>query len=417
LNFRKLTVVCALSLFLSFGGTAFAGSLEDTVGLPSESSINKLVALNVLTSSGTEFNPDASITRGELVAALSRVMKLQSSKKVTIKDITSKNSAYASTAGAVGLGLIKLDTKGNFNAKKGVTYAELSKALAYGLGFKLSWSDRSVDYLFYLERKGVLDIDTDLDAIVTKEAAAVALDQYITLKKLFKSDSGVIAELKEGAIVLNNGSEYKTYKLASNAALFLMGQNSDITSFGAGTSVQLLLNGKGEVSYMSGSGLSLEEGAIVYADGKVKIGETLKNIDLNSVLRPLPSNPGEEFTLANFGGYSNAGVTFGGGVYVNNTNDEVTMFELYFSKAADRSFKIFSTSISVDFSEDALSNQSFELSADVKISLKTEPDKKLTIDDLKALEVDNTLLGTFEFNSDAQITSITVTAEKKAAAK
>jgi hypothetical protein len=234
---------------------------------------------------------------------------------------------------------------------------------------------------------------------------------------LFKSDSGVIAELKEGAIVLNNGSEYKTYKLAGNVALFLSGQNSAITSFGIGTPVQVLLNSKDVVSYISGSSLALEEGAIVYADGKVKVNESLKNIDLNAVLLPLPSNPGEAFTFANFGGYSNAGVTFGGGVYTNNTNDEVTMLELYFSKAADKPFKIFSNSIALDFSADALKNQSFELSADIMISLKTEPDKKLTIDDLKALEVGNNLLGTFEFNSDAQITSITVTAEKKEAAK
>jgi hypothetical protein len=415
LNFRKLTVVCALSLFLSFGGTAFAGSLEDTIGLPSESSINKLVALNVLAGSGTQFNPDATFTRGDLVAALSRIMKLQSSNKVTIKDITSKNSAYASTAGAVGLGLIKLDKKGNFNAKQGVTYAEISKVLAYGLGFKLSWSDRPVDYLFYLERKGVLEIDTDLDAIVTKEAAAVALDQYVTLKKLFKSDSGVIVELKEGAIVLNDGSENKTYKIAGNAALFLSGQNSDLTSFGAGTPVQVLLNGKGEVSYMTGSSLDLAEGTIVYADGKVKVNDTVRSIDLNAVLQPLPNNPTKPFTLANFGGYSKAGVTFGGGAYVNNKTDEVTMLELYISKAADKPFTTLGSSIVVDFSEDALSNQSFELSADAKIFLKTAPDKMLTIGDLRALEADNKLTGTLEINSDSLVTSITVTAEKKAA--
>jgi hypothetical protein len=410
--------VCALSLFLSFGSTAFASSLEDTVGLQSEGSINKLVALNVLTSSGAQFNPDASLTRGELVAALSKILKLKSSTKVTIKDITGKNPAYTSTVGAVGLGLIKLDAKGNFNAKAGVTYAELSKVLAYGLGFKLSWSDRAVDYLFYLERKGVLDIDTDLDATVTREDAAIALDKYVTLKKLFKSDAGVVAELKTGAIVINNGSECKTYKLAGNAALYLSGQNFDLTTFGVGTPVELLLNGKGEIAYLSGTSLSLEEGAIVYADGKVKIGDTtLKNIDLNAILKPLPSNTGEGFTFAEFGGYSKAGVTFGGGVYVNNKSDEATLLDLYISKIADKSFKIFNTRISVDFSGDSLSNQSFEFAADVKISLKTEPDKKLTIDDLKALEVDNKLKGALELNSDAQVTSIIVTLEKRAAAK
>ncbi|MDB4866394.1 MAG: hypothetical protein JWR03_727 [Cohnella sp.] len=422
LRLRKLAIASTLSIAVAFGGTTvMASSLEDTVGVPGEISMNKLVSLHVLPASGSHYNPDGALTRGDFVYALSSVMNLPAPKNVKIKDVSTKSGNYASVAKVIGNGLLMLDGKGNFNAKKEVTYAELSRALASGLGLKLSWTDRPIDYLFYLDRKGVLGIDTDLDAVVSRAAAAVAIDQFVTLKGVFKSDSGVIAELKPGAIVLNDGADNVTYQFAGDSSLFLSGQSEDMTSFGVGTPVQVLLNGKGEISFMSGNSLSLEEGAIVYSDGKVKINDTMRNIDLKAVVQPLPTNPTEHFTFTNFGSYSNAGVTFGGGAYVNNKNDEVTMLDLHFAKVDGKPFTVSGTDLTFDFSGDALSNQTFKVADDVKIALKakdaTDKDKTMTLDELKTLQAGNDVTGTVEINSDGLVTSIMATAAPKAATK
>ncbi|TJY44164.1 hypothetical protein E5161_01860 [Cohnella pontilimi] len=419
MRLRKMAIACTLSAALTLGSSSvFAASLDDTAGLPGEVSMNKLVSLHVLPASGTSYNPDAALTRGDFVYALTQVLKLNAPKSVKIKDVSSNSKDYASVAKVIGNGLLKLDAKGNFNSKKAVTYAEFSRALAAGLGLKLSWSDRPIDYLFYLERKGVLDIDTDLDAVVTRGAAAVAIDQVITLKGTFKSDSGVVVELKgDDAVVLNNGRENVTYKLDKDASLFLSGQSDDLSSFGPGTAVQVLLNAKGEISFLSGHSLLLEEGSIVYKSGKVSINSTLRNIDLRAVVNPLPNDPNGTFTLKGFGNYSGAGVTFAGGAYVNNQNDEVTLLDLRVAKAEEKPFTVGFNGLTLDFSDDALANLSFKVADDVKITLKaasaTDKDQKLTLTELTALQTGNTLTGTVEINSDGFVTSIVATAEKK----
>jgi hypothetical protein len=419
LRLRKMVFAGTLSLALTLGSSsAFAASLDDTVGIPGEASMNKLVSLHVLTASGTQYNPDADLSRSDFVYALSKVLKLNAPKSVKIKDVSSKSKEYASVAKVVGNGLLKLDGKGNFNSKKAVTYAELSRALANGLGLKLSWTDRPIDYLFYLDRKGVLDIDTDLDAVVSRGAAAVAIDQFIGLKGMFKSDSGVVTELQANGLVLNNGTDNVTYTLAKDASLFLADQNAELTSFGAGTPVQLLFNDKGELSFMSGNSLSLEEGTIVYSDGKVKINDSSRNIDLNAVVQPLPNNPNATFTLKGFGNYSAAGVTFAGGAYINNKNDEATMLDLRFAKVEGKPFSVSTSSLTFDFSGDALANQTFTLADTVKITLKGKTaaeDKTLSLVELGALQSGNTLSGTVEINGDGAVTSITATAEAKTA--
>lgn len=416
MNIRKFAVVGALSLSLTVGSaSAFAASLEDTIGLGGEESINKLVALNVLSSSGVNFRPEASLTRGELANILNLVLTLKTPAKLPqIKDVVTAKGANSKIVKVVGNGYISLNN-GKFNPNQGVTYGELSKALAYGLGFKASWSNRAIDAFYFLERKGVLPIDTDLDAVVTREEAAVVLDKFLTVKGFYNIDKGVVSALTDGGVVINNGSENAEYKIAKNAALFINGESQDITAFGAGTAVQVVLNAKGEVAYMNGGILGLIEGEVSLNDGKIKINNELKNVDLNAVVSPLPNNPDEPFTFANFGLYSAAGVSFGGGVYVNEGTDEVTMLSVYISKTEGKPFTIKDSSLTVDFSGDGLDNQTFEVAGDAKIVLESEPDKAITLADLAALQAGNTLSGTVEMNDSGVVTAITAKVEAKKA--
>ncbi|WP_199618889.1 S-layer homology domain-containing protein [Paenibacillus alkalitolerans] len=413
MNIRKIAVVGALSLFLTVGSaSAFAASLEDTIGLAGEESINKLVALNVF-SSGASFRPEDPLTRGELAYILNQVLMLETPSKLPqIKDVATAKGANANIAKAVGNGYISLNN-GKFHANWSVTYGELSKALAYGLGFKPSWSDRKVDTFYYLERKGVLSIDTDLDAKVTREDAAVIIDNFLTAKGYFNADEGVVSGLTDTGIIINNGSANVEYKVAKNAVFFINGEGAEKTAFGPGTAVEVALNAKGEAAYINGGILGLVEGAITLSDGKVKINDTLKNVNLNAVVTPLTNSPDKTFTFTNFGLYSAAGVTFGGGVYVNEGTDEVTMLNVNMAKAEGRAFTVSGNKVTLDFSGDALDNQTFAVAEDAKIVLETDAEKTLALADLAALQTDNTLSGTIEINSDGVITAITAKAEPK----
>ncbi|NIK76985.1 hypothetical protein FHS15_002110 [Paenibacillus castaneae] len=413
MNIRKLAVVSALCMSLTIGSSsAFAASFSDTQGITGEESIHKLAALGVF-SSTEKFRPEQSLTRGDLSYLLVNVLSLKAPAKAPkITDVPTTNSAYERISKVVGNGYISLKN-GKFNANQGVTYGELSIALAYGLGFKAAWSDRQIDTFYFLERKGILSIDTNLDAIVTREDVAIVLDKFLEAKSYYKTDTGVVSELTGDGIVINNGSENAAYKIAGNAALFINGEESAVTMFGAGTAVQVIFNNKGEIAYMNGDILGLLMGSISLNDGKVKIGSAIKNIDLNAYVTPLPNDPDNSFSFTNFGFYSAAGVSFGGSAYINEAKDEVTMLSVYVSKTEEKPFTIDGSTLTVDFSDDGLDDQSFQIAENAKIVLETQADKALTIKELAAYQASNILSGTVDMNEEGFVTAIKAKIEPK----
>jgi hypothetical protein len=417
LNLRKMVVTGVLTCSLTLGSaSAFAASLEDTIGLSNEVAINKLVSLGVF-SSGKLFNPESDLTRGEFASIIQTLIPLKAGKEIAIKDVNTAKGANAKVVKLLNNGLLKLDANGKFNINQGVTYSELSRVLAYGLGLKLTWTDRPLDFLYYLDRKGVLDIDTDLDAVVTKEGAAAAIDKYITLKQLFTAEHGVINFLTEDGVVINNGRDTQNYVLAKNASLFVDGSSVAKSSLGSGTAVEVLLNAKGEIAYITGSSLMLEEGVASYADGKVTANGSKYNVDLNLVVAPLPNQPDSNFTFDNFGRYTGAGTSFMGNTYINTKTDEVTKLNLYISKIADRTVKVTGSVITADYSDMDFANQTFTASADVVVTLESgkegEKGKVVTLAEIEALQTENTLTGTLEMNSIGEVTTITVKATVK----
>lgn len=414
LKLRKALVAGVLALTLPLSSAAYAAQFADTSGIEAEMSIVKVVNLGVFANPGENFNPEGAFTRSEFTNALNNVLDLGAAKPVAVKDLNTKNGANSRAVKMINHGFLKLNSKGEFQPSKGVTYAELAAGLAYGLGFKKHWSNRPIDYLFFLERKGVLSIDTDLDAVVTKEAAAVAFDKFITLKGVFQTDTGVVAEHTQDKIVINNGSEYVEYKLASDVSFFVNGELSEKEVVGAGSPVALFLNRNGEVAFVTGSGLDLLEGTIAMDAGKVKInGSVVKDVDLNAIVSPLPNDPEGTFTLTTFNGYVGAGVTFGGGAFFSLESDLVTMLNLYMAKIGERAFTVSGEgTVTVDFSDAALANQTFKVSEEAKIVLADAPDKALTVKDLQDLQASGKKLSAaFELNAAGEITSITAKAE------
>jgi hypothetical protein len=412
-----MVVTGVLTCSLTLGSaSAFAASLEDTIGLSNEVAINKLVSLGVFSSSKL-FNPESDLTRGEFASIIQTLIPLKAGKEIAIKDVNTAKGANSKVVKLLNNGLLKLDANGKFNINQGVTYSELSRVLAYGLGLKLTWTDRPLDFLYYLDRKGVLDIDTDLDAVVTKEDAAAAIDKFITLKQLFTAEHGVINFLTEDGVVINNGRATENYVLAKNASLFVDGSSVTKSSLGSGTAVEVLLNAKGEIAYITGSSLMLEEGVASYADGKVTANGNKYNVDLNLVVAPLTNQPDSVFTFDNFGRYTGAGTSFMGNTYINTKTDEVTKLNLYISKIADRTVNITGSVITADYSDVALDNQTFTASADIVVTLESgkegEKGKVVTLAELEALQNVNTLAGSLEINSIGEITAITVKATVK----
>jgi hypothetical protein len=415
-DLRKLVVsgVVATSLVLG-SGSVFAASFDDVSGMDSEMAITKLVSLGYIVNKGTEFHPESGLSRLEYADIANRIFNLGKPSTLKIKDLNTSGGQNVNAVKLVSGGFITLTKKGEFFPKKSVTYAELSKLLAYGLGFKQSWSNRPVDYLFFLERKGVLSIDTDLDANVTREEAAIAFDNYLNVKHLYNDKKGVIISSDSKSITLKTASGVNTFNLSTNSSIFVDNQASDTNGLGLGIEAKLIFDKSGKVAFVDGVGIDSAEGAISYSAGKVTVGSTIYNINLNAVIGSLPTNPTADFTFKQLTGYLGAGVSFGGSVFTNLNTDEITSIAPYISKVTDKAFKVDSSGkVVFDFSGDAQDNITISPDASTKVSLIQ--DGKTTDSTLAAISglssKDYKISGSAELANDGVVKSFTVKADK-----
>jgi hypothetical protein len=416
LNWRKFIVTGALATTLTFSSiSALAVSFDDVSS--NEASITKLVSLGVVVNTGANFNPEKGLSRQEFAEISSRIMTLSAPKTVKISDV--KNNAAVSKA--VGAGVLTVNSKGQFKPKNAITYSDLARGLAYGLGFKKSWSNRPIDHLYFLERKGVLSIDTDLDAIVTREEAAVAVDKFMTVSDSYTTASGIVDRVNGSVLIVKTDSGSASYKINSKASLFMDEQAASQGNLAKGTDVNFILNKKGEVAYLTGNGLEVFDGNLGYAGGNLTFNGAAKNFKLNAVVVALPNNPAVPFTYTEFSNYaSKAGVSFGGTLYSNTATDEITMLEAYVSKVANRAFTVSKGKVKFDFSDVALKEQSFTLSEEATFTLlegeKGETKTTKTLAEVEALlAAGNVLKGTLVAAADGLGTSLEFTATAPAA--
>jgi hypothetical protein len=416
LNWRKFIVTGALATTLTFSSiSALAVSFDDVSS--NEASITKLVSLGVVVNTGANFNPEKGLTRQEFAEISSRIMTLSAPKTVKISDV--KNNAAVTKA--VGAGVLTVNSKGQFKPKNAITFSDLARGLAYGLGFKKSWSNRPIDHLYFLERKGVLSIDTDLDAVVTREDAAVAIDKYMTVKESYITASGIVDRVNGNVLIVKTDSGSASYKINSKASLFLDEQAASQGNLAKGTDVNFILNKKGEVAYLTGNGLEVFDGNLGYAGGNLTFNGAAKNFKLNAVVVALPNNPAVPFTYTEFSNYaSKAGVSFGGTLYSNTATDEITMLEAYVSKVANRAFTVSKGKVKFDFSDVALKEQSFTLSEEATFTLlegeKGETKTTKTLAEVEALlAAGKVLKGTLVAAADGLGTSLEFTATAPAA--
>ncbi|WP_442596314.1 S-layer homology domain-containing protein [Neobacillus sp. D3-1R] len=413
LNWRKFIVTGALATTLTFTSiSALAVSFDDVSGSASEASISKLVSLGIVVNNGTYFNPEKGLSRQEFAEISSKIMDLSAAKSVKVSDV--KNNA--AVAKAVGAGVLTINKKSQFKPKNAITYSDLARGLAYGLGFKKTWSNRPIDHLYFLERKGVLSIDTDLDAVVTREDAAVAIDKYMEVKDGYKTGSGIVDRVNGNILIVKTDTGSQSYKVASNVSIFLDDQAGDLGNLAKGTDVNLVLNKKGEVAYATGAGLEVFDGKLAYSGGNLTYNGAVKNYKLNAVVVALPNDPKTPFTFTEFSNYSaKAGVSFGGTLYSNTATDEITMLEAYISKVEDRAFTVSKDKVTFDFSDLGYKSQSFTLSGEAKVTLvEGETKTEVSVADLaaqvKALQTaGKTLTGTLVAGADGAGAELTVT--------
>ncbi|WP_108670472.1 S-layer homology domain-containing protein [Peribacillus acanthi] len=409
MKFRKFLVAGALSCSLAFGAVsatpAFAVEFMDTTGLSSESAINKLVALGVMKNPGDMFDPEGELTRAEFTYMVNQVMALNTgNKKIVFKDLSQKNAAYTNALKMVNHGYLTLD-KGSVKLSKGVTNAEMGKFLAQGLGLKKSWTNRPIDYLFYLVRKDVLDIDTDLDAVVTREQAAIAFDKYITAKGIYRTDSGIVVAVSKTGFTINNGSEYKTYRYAPNVSVLISGQSATTEDVQIGSPTTVILNKKGTVAYYGGELLDAEENTIKLSNAKWTIGTLVKEVNLEAYVHALPNKPKEEFTIKLLDTLGKAGAQFSGQVFFTN-NDEVTALYPYISKVENKSVKLSATGTSVTVALSATLSETFTVSETVAITIDG---KVATVQEFNALKPGEAVTATIEADANGNVTAIKYT--------
>jgi hypothetical protein len=403
MNFRKFLVAGALSCSLAFSGLAvtnqpvYAVEFSDTMGFSTETSINKLVSLGVMRFPGENFNPDAPLTRGEFAFMVNQVMSLSTGKKVAFKDLNSKNALYTATLKMVNSGYLTT-SKGYVKPSKGVTYAEMGKVLSQGLGLKKTWTNRPVDHLFYLVRKDVLDIDTDLDAVVTREEAAVAFDKYITQKGLYSTHNGVVVKASEKGFTINTGSELKNFTFASNVSVHVSGQSVTTGDVQIGSPATVILNKKGTVAYYGGELLDAEDTTIKLSNAKWTIGTAIKEVNLDAFVASLPNKPNAEFSIKEIDTYLKNGTSFAGQVFFT-ANDEVTALYPYISKVDNKAITVSGKTVKVAITSTI--NETFNLSDEVKVTIDG---KEATLADLTA-----GVKATIDADSFGNVTAITVT--------
>jgi hypothetical protein len=414
MNFRKFLVAGALSCSLAFSSLAvtnqpvFAVEFSDTFGFSTETSINKLVSLGVMRHPGANFNPEGALTRAEFAHMVNQVMTLSTGKKVALKDLSSKNAAYTNTLKLINNGYLTVG-KGYVKPSKGVTYAEMSKALSQGLGLKKTWTNRPVDFLFYLVRKEVLDIDTDLDAVVTREAAAVAFDKFITEKGLFTTDNGIVVAVTDKGFTLNNGSEFKTYTFASNVSPFVGGQAVTKAEVQIGSPATVVLNKKGTVAYYGGELLDAEENVIALDKSKWTIGVAtattpalVKDLNTEAFVAPLPNRANGEFSIKEIDTYTKAkGVTFSGQVFFTNT-EEITAIYAWISKVEGKDITVTGNSVTVS------------ITSAIKETFNVLEEAKVTLDgkDVKLADLKGALTATVEADKFGNVTAIAAVTKK-----
>jgi hypothetical protein len=364
MKFSKAFKTFALSLLavlLVLGNVSFvqAVTFDDTQGMIGEVSVSKLVSLGIMKNTGDSFDPEGELTRGELALMASKSLTLSSGKSaVKITDVTAKNTLYGPALKMVANGYLALDKKRNFNANNAVTYAEFSKLLAQRLGLKASWTNRPIDFLYFLDRKGVLDIDTDLDAAVTRVDAAVAYDAFLTKLGYYNTVSGLIQSVNESAnrIAVKTDSGLEVITLNTNASIFVDGQYQDIASLFVGYPVVVTVDGAKKGAFISAGQTSSETGVLKFADGelesgagKLKIGETVtKNINLNAIVRSLPSSPDAAFSMALLKQYVDAKATISGTAEFSG-EDEITVLTAQIDKVEGKVVDIQAASITVSF--------------------------------------------------------------------
>ncbi|MBE4907157.1 S-layer homology domain-containing protein [Bacillus luteolus] len=411
---KKVAITSALVTSLAFSSysAVHAASFDDVTGFASEQSITKLVSLGIMRNNTTIFNPSDSVKRSEFSAVINRVVSQGNPNVVKVTDLDVTNGKNNAALKMLNLGVFKLNKNGQFRPGKMVTYFELSKALALGLGFKASWTKDPVDYLYFLDRKGVLDIDTDLDAEITREDLAVAIDKYLKVKDFYNNVSGVVVEVRDTHITIKNELGEETYNFHSNASLFLDDQASEASSLGLGTVVTLTLNNNNEVAYAEGIGLDQFEGTLTYDAGKIKVDTKSLNVNLNAYVTPLPNNPEGDFSFTILSNYMKNGVQFFGTVLTSVANDEVTVITASVSKVDKKPFKVTGSNVEVDFSGNALPNQTFTVDDSVKVSVtEGETKKDVTLKELVALQTSGKVLsGTLEISAEGVVKTITATA-------
>lgn len=421
MNVRKTIVTCVLSFSLVFSSYSFltvhAVEFADTIGISSEVSINKLVSLGVFNDPGDYFDPESELTREEFALISSRIIKFNGvATNLSFSDLSSQSVAHTAAVNMVNNGYLKLNGKA-FEPDSGVTYSELAGVLARGLGLKKAWTDRPIDFLYYLERKGVLSIDTDLDEMVTREEAAVAVDRFITLKGLFQSNSGIVVETSENGFVVNNGVENMEYIFASNASVFVSGQGASPIDVQVGSPVQLTLNNQGKVAFVSGEILDAETGSIKLENSKWTInGKLVKELNIDAFVAALPNDLKNVFTLKLFDNYQKAGAQFEAQAFFTD-KDEVTALYPYIAKAENKEIKLAKNPLLMDITVvfSGTLSQKFKLSETATITVN---DKESTLAEIRALQsAGEKITATIEANEAGLITQITAKSEKPAATK
>jgi hypothetical protein len=114
-------------------------TFQDVKSHWSENEVEKMITLGYIKGSNGQFRPDDSITRGEFVALMVRVLGLETNPDETdFNDVSSDDWFAPYISSAVSQGIIKGYDDGTFKPQNPITREEISSLLSSIIDLKLS---------------------------------------------------------------------------------------------------------------------------------------------------------------------------------------------------------------------------------------------------------------------------------------
>ncbi len=282
---KKIAVAAVTSAMVLNSVPAMGAGFADTNNHWANKQIDKWSNYGIVNGYEGNFNPDSSITRGEMAVIIDRIMNYQTSAKNNFKDLD-KNYYTDSILKIYNAGVMNGDGNGNVNPKDNITREQAAVLLAKAFSVdaaegKTSFKDNSkisswaMPYVTALTNKGYINGKPDgtfapQDNLTRAEAITIIDNMLETLYSKAGVDDAKLTI--EGTVVVNTPNVTLKNKIIAGDLIIAEGVGEgdlsleDVTVLG-----KVIVKGGGENSIHIIGSSSIVSLVVAKIDGSVRI--------------------------------------------------------------------------------------------------------------------------------------------------